>query len=656
MKLRKKKSLLSFALALVMALTFVPGGAIKSLAADVIELTQADFEEAYEANGTQTSKYISYESGAEYTGYILNEGRTYKLMDDVLLVDVEEEYPENVQISTAEDATIDLNGHTLAAEIDFGGSSKSVITGNGKLTNGGFYTSLTISDNADVTVDNTTIVCGISVGTGEEGKKSKLTFNDVTFKGSMSVSSGTVIIDKSILDGENSRGSANIYVFGNSSIEVNDGTFTSPDTGIESLGTGNTITINKGKFTGYDGIRLNSDDKVVIVSGTFISSNDSETEGFGISITGTEDTSLFGGLLADGSSYSPELTASVLPNENLPSVHSQKEISVVNASDEPAEYTVTYETNGGSTVKAETVEEGKTATKPADPTKEGYKFDGWYADKDLKTAFDFTTAINEDTTVYAKWTEDKKEDTKEDDKKEDTKEDDKKEDTKEDDKKDDTKVDDKKDDTKVDDKKDDTKVDDKKEVIPDVPEDAEEFATYDGRTFYETEDGDIIVTKANGEREQDEFVCDGTYTYFVQFDGTVMKDRLSYHPDGEHVIYFDEDGHEVFNDFAHVKRSIAGEEVDDYCFFDVFGHMYVDVITWDKTGTVLYYANPYGVMEMNKWFQFSDTVVWGDGTPTEGIAGGYGYATENGTLMRDQATYDWEGKPCYMQGNGVALY
>ena len=306
--------------------------------------------------------------------------------------------------------------------------------------------------------------------------------------------------------------------------------------------------------------------------------------------------------------------------------------------DEPAEYTVTYETNGGSAVKAETVEEGKTVTKPADPTKEGYKFDGWYADKDLKTAFDFTTAINEDTTVYAKWTEDKKEDTKEDDKKEDTKEDDKK------------------DDTKVDDKKDDTKVDDKKEVIPDVPEDAEEFATYDGRTFFETEDGDIIVTKANGEREQDEFVCDGTYTYFVQFDGTVMKDRLSYHPDGEHVIYFDEDGHEVFNDFAHVKRSIAGEEVDDYCFFDVFGHMYVDVITWDKTGTVLYYANPYGVMEMNKWFQFSDTVVWGDGTPTEGIAGGYGYATENGTLMRDQATYDWEGKPCYMQGNGVALY
>ena len=37
------------------------------------------------------------------------------------------------------------------------------------------------------------------------------------------------------------------------------------------------------------------------------------------------------------------------------------------------------------------------------------------------------------------------------------------------------------------------------------------------------------------------------------------------------------------------------------------------------------------------------------------IAGGYGYATEDGTLMTNQFTYDWEGNFCYMQGNGTIL-
>ncbi len=332
-------------------------------------------------------------------------------------------------------------------------------------------------------------------------------------------------------------------------------------------------------------------------------------------------------------------------------------LSVVLKGPAPEKYTVTFESNGGSKVEAQEVSEGDKAVKPAtDPAKDGYTFDGWYADKDLKTAFDFSAVIKADTTVYAKWTEDKKDDAKADDKKDDTKADD----TKTDDKKDDTKADDTKDDSKADDKKDDTKADDKKDDAKaddnDVEPIGEKYSTYEGCAFYADESGDVRCYDSDGKPVINDFKCDGEFTYYFQLDGTAMKDRLSYHPDGKHVIYFDENGHEVFNDFAHVKRSIAGEEVDDYCFFDVFGHMYVDVITWDKTGTVLYYANPYGVMEMNKWFQFSDTVVWGDGTPTEGIAGGYGYANENGTLMRDSYTYDWEGKYCYMQGNGVALY
>ena len=182
------------------------------------------------------------------------------------------------------------------------------------------------------------------------------------------------------------------------------------------------------------------------------------------------------------------------------------------------------------------------------------------------------------------------------------------------------------------------------------------FAIYQGYSFYEDESGHITCYNSQGKLVVDEFKCDGTYTYYLQADGTAMKDRLTYHPDGVHVIYFDEYGHEVFSDFAHVKRAISGATVDDYCFFDVNGYLYVDVVTYDKEGKNLYYANPYGVLERGKWFQFSNTVMCADGTPWNGAAGNYGCANADGTLMVNTYTYDWQGRYCYMQGNGVALY
>ena len=74
----------------------------------------------------------------------------------------------------------------------------------------------------------------------------------------------------------------------------------------------------------------------------------------------------------------------------------------------PTTYTVTFETNGGSAVASQTVNSGEKATKPADPTKSGFVFDGWYADATFAAAFDFDAAITADVTVYAKWTEESK--------------------------------------------------------------------------------------------------------------------------------------------------------------------------------------------------------------------------------------------------------
>ena len=64
------------------------------------------------------------------------------------------------------------------------------------------------------------------------------------------------------------------------------------------------------------------------------------------------------------------------------------------------DWTVKFETEGGSEVAQQNVKNGQTATKPTDPTKEGYKFGGWY---DGDTKFDFDTPITKDTTLTAQW-------------------------------------------------------------------------------------------------------------------------------------------------------------------------------------------------------------------------------------------------------------
>ncbi len=69
-------------------------------------------------------------------------------------------------------------------------------------------------------------------------------------------------------------------------------------------------------------------------------------------------------------------------------------------------YTVTFDSDGGSAVATQTVIPGGTATQPTDPTKGEMCLLGWYkvtGGQMANTAFDFNTAINENTTLKAKW-------------------------------------------------------------------------------------------------------------------------------------------------------------------------------------------------------------------------------------------------------------
>ena len=67
-------------------------------------------------------------------------------------------------------------------------------------------------------------------------------------------------------------------------------------------------------------------------------------------------------------------------------------------------FAVTFDTNGGSIVPVENVLNGQKATKPTNPTKTGYTFDGWYTEETCTNPYDFATSVQNALTLYAKWT------------------------------------------------------------------------------------------------------------------------------------------------------------------------------------------------------------------------------------------------------------
>lgn len=69
-------------------------------------------------------------------------------------------------------------------------------------------------------------------------------------------------------------------------------------------------------------------------------------------------------------------------------------------------YTVSFNANGEDATMPDSqrVKEGKTATEPADkPQLKGYTFGGWYTDEACTQAYDFSTPVTADLTLYAKW-------------------------------------------------------------------------------------------------------------------------------------------------------------------------------------------------------------------------------------------------------------
>ena len=79
-------------------------------------------------------------------------------------------------------------------------------------------------------------------------------------------------------------------------------------------------------------------------------------------------------------------------------------ITVKFASGTPVVYTITFNSNGGTSVASQNVNAGEKLTEPTPaPTKAGFTFDGWYEDSTFSKKFDFTTPVVSNLNLYAKW-------------------------------------------------------------------------------------------------------------------------------------------------------------------------------------------------------------------------------------------------------------
>ena len=66
-------------------------------------------------------------------------------------------------------------------------------------------------------------------------------------------------------------------------------------------------------------------------------------------------------------------------------------------------YTVTFDTDGGSAVQSQEVIVNGNATRPEDPTKDGFVFEDWYKDSSYTIKYNFSDSITGPTTIYARF-------------------------------------------------------------------------------------------------------------------------------------------------------------------------------------------------------------------------------------------------------------
>ncbi len=182
--------------------------------------------------------------------------------------------------------------------------------------------------------------------------------------------------------------------------------------------TGDTV-IAKGHFLNYNGKtpEFNSGCTVVAVDAptytVTVSTNDSTKGNPYIESEGTTQTTVVrGGTVV--------ITINVVENFRVKTVivngtateYSGDTIELTNVREnkevvieyyEPSTYTITFDAQNNTIPTTQTVVEGESLQEPENPTKEGYKFAGWYLDVECTNKYNFENKVIEPFTLYAKW-------------------------------------------------------------------------------------------------------------------------------------------------------------------------------------------------------------------------------------------------------------
>ena len=120
------------------------------------------------------------------------------------------------------------------------------------------------------------------------------------------------------------------------------------------------------------------------------------TDDYGVNLTNPSPTKVghtFAGWFTDVG-LTQTFTMTTMPASNL-TLYAKWTIN---------QYTITFETNGGSSITSITGNYGASVSVSNDPTREGYTFSGWYANANLTQAASIPNAIPaQNQTLYAKW-------------------------------------------------------------------------------------------------------------------------------------------------------------------------------------------------------------------------------------------------------------